>query len=597
MQGLAFPRGKGRTTPTLLALLLLAATLPTLANGSCRFPDSWAGAWYQHGEEPVTVINATHLGDKICLERKDDKYIVHAGNGSESCYQGFVIFGRHENVIQYRQALCMPQRVSMEDMDEMIRTDEPLFSMFRLNAKPIPCPFSGSPFTFSYNNGHGECSSPASLAERCTDESKLLLKFQACPDLVQSESTTEELQCLATWKDGSNKYLLGVLKGRADIDEKTYRCILYEERAHHGKQQYLLAQSGDATCSALNNVYEGSPSIKLTKVDKERCKYPSWVTQHHHWHSLDGTKIYHFTNKNATLKVKSQEPESEAYDEEKIVCHNLEKLYPNDNMQGHKVKLIAHVTRGCDIGYVCMIFHKRDDHVIELQQSSHKSVIPDDACSIADPSVSTPITLITPNLHKRKCPQLGRYLILNFAPGRLLTSMPRRQRRSEKLSRTAKRRTWQDDTEDNECRSTDVQIGCNLPEQTEMLIGNTCDTEQVAYTCHGSWKEKDTWYTIVSHRDGSSSGQAQCFSMNLGWSPDKSDRNGRKLQEQELYLTRPTHTCYSNIADQWTYRLSNQGVCEDLTKAASSTGNFLSLSKILLTLSVVVVVLSVLLSR
>lgn len=89
----------------------------------------------------------------------------------------------------------------------------------------------------------------------------------------------------------------------------------------------------------------------LLTVDKEhsRCKYPAWVTQHHDWHSLNGTKSYHFTNKNATLRVKMQaqnSPDSETVHEEKIVCHNLEKLYPNDNMQGNKVKLVAHVTSG-----------------------------------------------------------------------------------------------------------------------------------------------------------------------------------------------------------------------------------------------------------
>lgn len=76
------------------------------------------------------------------------------------------------------------------------------------------------------------------------------------------------------------------------------------------------------------------------------------MTQHHDWHSLDDTKNYHFTNKNATLRVthlntaQTQDADGEAYHEEKIVCHNLEKLNPNDNMQGNKVKLVAHVTSG-----------------------------------------------------------------------------------------------------------------------------------------------------------------------------------------------------------------------------------------------------------
>lgn len=158
------------------------------------------------------------------------------------------------------------------------------------------------------------------------------------------------------------------------------RCFLYEEKTHHqGKVAYLLAQSGEPTCNGLTTVSEGSPTIKLTKgiqnssinficpyirylwddefiktlgfgfaVDKEhnRCKYPSWITEHHDWRSLDGTKVYHFTNKNATLKVKVQNTDGDTFHEEKIVCHNLEKLHPTENTQGYKVKLIAHVTSG-----------------------------------------------------------------------------------------------------------------------------------------------------------------------------------------------------------------------------------------------------------
>lgn len=40
----------------------------------------------------------------------------------------------------------------------------------------------------------------------------------------------EELQCLAVWNDGRNKYLVGTLKGRSISGaEKTYRYILYIE--------------------------------------------------------------------------------------------------------------------------------------------------------------------------------------------------------------------------------------------------------------------------------------------------------------------------------------------------------------------------------
>lgn len=76
-------------------------------------------------------------------------------------------------------------------MCTMITSDDILYSMFRVNSKPISCPFSGASFTFTYNRGYGECTMPISLAEKCTDESKLLLKYQACPDVGGAESNSK----------------------------------------------------------------------------------------------------------------------------------------------------------------------------------------------------------------------------------------------------------------------------------------------------------------------------------------------------------------------------------------------------------------------
>uniref|UniRef100_T1GS50 DUF7042 domain-containing protein n=1 Tax=Megaselia scalaris TaxID=36166 RepID=T1GS50_MEGSC len=49
------------------------------------------------------------------------------------------------------------------------------------------------PFSFTYNRGHGECKSPVSNIDSCTEESRLLLSFQACPDVQGTESTGKVL--------------------------------------------------------------------------------------------------------------------------------------------------------------------------------------------------------------------------------------------------------------------------------------------------------------------------------------------------------------------------------------------------------------------
>jgi hypothetical protein len=78
--------------------------------------------------------------------------------------------------------------------------------------------------------------------------------------------SAEELQCLATWKDGNTRYLVGKLSHKmATTDEDRYRCFVYERNAHDHPVTFRVAQSGDATCNGLLSATEGSRTMKLTK--------------------------------------------------------------------------------------------------------------------------------------------------------------------------------------------------------------------------------------------------------------------------------------------------------------------------------------------
>lgn len=72
------------------------------------------------------------------------------------------------------------QKSSLSQMSESIKLDDSLYSIFRLDAKPIPCPFQEAPFTFSYSRGHGDCQAPGNQAESCTDKSKLIDLSPCC---------------------------------------------------------------------------------------------------------------------------------------------------------------------------------------------------------------------------------------------------------------------------------------------------------------------------------------------------------------------------------------------------------------------------------
>jgi hypothetical protein len=84
--------------------------------------------------------------------------------------------------------------------------------------------------------------------------------FQACTDVQGSESTSEELQCIAAWKEGSKKYLVAELnREHMYSDESKFKCFVYERVGGKGEEKagIRMAQSESATCSGLWSAQEG----------------------------------------------------------------------------------------------------------------------------------------------------------------------------------------------------------------------------------------------------------------------------------------------------------------------------------------------------
>ena len=88
-------------------------------------------------------------------------------------------------------AFCVP-RGPLEQLCGEITGDATLFSMFRSDAAPVACPFKG-PFSFTYNRGSGECARPPSRIDSCAEDSRLRMRYQACADVLGSESSCEYL--------------------------------------------------------------------------------------------------------------------------------------------------------------------------------------------------------------------------------------------------------------------------------------------------------------------------------------------------------------------------------------------------------------------
>jgi hypothetical protein len=75
------------------------------------------------------------------------------------------------------------------------------------------------------------------------------------------------MACLATWKEGSSRYLVSMLNhSHVYTDEARYRCFVYQRQPGGAMEvTYKMAQSPFASCLGLWNVNEGYKTFSMTK--------------------------------------------------------------------------------------------------------------------------------------------------------------------------------------------------------------------------------------------------------------------------------------------------------------------------------------------
>lgn len=168
----------------------------------------------------------------------------------------------------------------------------------------------------------------------------------------------EELECLAVWKEGSSRYLVGKLHhNHATSNEDRFRCFVYEKASTTTEVldgiDYRVAQSGDATCNGLFSAIEGSRTMTLKKGEKllalvtlnnfqiilapttSKCRFPFWLSNYNHWHTLDYSVMYSFHHRNSTLRITNT-----SGTEMKVVC--VQSKLSDENV----AIIIAHFTMG-----------------------------------------------------------------------------------------------------------------------------------------------------------------------------------------------------------------------------------------------------------
>ncbi|XP_031633309.1 uncharacterized protein LOC116347051 isoform X3 [Contarinia nasturtii] len=384
------------------SLRLCSANKHEVSN--CTFPQRWEGSWFLSGnQQPIFIKGNTLSFRGKCMASDGDKFLIVDDKG---CHRCLVIYEKHKNVLQYKENYCKG-RETLQNLCEQIAGDALLYSLFKENAEPVKCPLIG-PFTFTYNRGHGECRNPVSNIESCTEDSRLLLNLQACPDVAGTESTVEELTCLATWKDGNSRYLVGLVSHlHAVSNEERYRCFVYEKILSSDEStkdaEYKLAQSGDATCNGLDSAEVGSRIMTLRRSPStERCRFPAWFKGPKHWHALAGNNQYVYHQSDGSMHILKPNGHMET----RAFCEQINKNALTET------QVIVHQTTGCKSGYMCMVFYRRDTHIAEIQMGM-PAVRLEDACTVDNFDVmKLPyVTLVAATVDPQECPLNGLYSV------------------------------------------------------------------------------------------------------------------------------------------------------------------------------------------
>lgn len=533
----------------LILIVTLLWTLPFVAHG-CQFPSKLTGLWFQKGMQTAIRIEGNSFSIKgTCVDSNQNMFLIE--DSKEKCFRCIIIHDKHPNVLQYRETYCDEHR-TLDEACNSLTVDYHLHTMFKVDSSPVKCPFRG-PFSFNYSRGQGECRHPPSTIDTCTDESQLLFRFQACADVIGTESSEEELTCLATWKEGSTHYLVGKMKPRKSYtvphgDENYYRCFVYEK----DKDSFDVSQSADPTCDGLVSPRDGSRIMKLTRTKHPTsgCQFPTWVTSTREWHTLDNRWTYVFNHKISSFSIFHAHHSRNDHPETKVTCTDPVSTSPNTTT------VVAYSMQGCSNGFVCMTFHKREKHIIEIQTGEFARR-PHDACSSPryDSGGMEFTTLVASSASVISlCPQLVETDGLRIAASR-------------------------NHIRADQCQDSAVKVvGCRSHETLEFL--STCETarEHMTFQCQGMWEENGRNYLIAGLKG---SNARYCFVYSS---------NPKMTQFSGLPDT-CRRTIVPGVTGNLTFNITSAGECDNLVNSSPRLKNTLDLllTAAALTLSILLV--------
>ncbi|XP_023333381.1 uncharacterized protein LOC111705149 isoform X2 [Eurytemora carolleeae] len=458
-----------------------------LHNGSgCNFPEHWTGSWFLSGHRERLHITLENLGTiGTCHQHKgENKYIL--ANERENCLQCLAIWERHENVLEFKAGDCRVNILARENICD-ISPDLPLHTLARLEGSDVPCPIQ-APLSFTYKRSEGrECLSPLSTITKCIKDTQLLLRFQACPDLANTESKEEILTCKAVWtddRDVGQTFLLATLDYRyRRTEEERVRCFLMRNTT----SGHIISQSSDATCHAgLQSPTAGYVAFNMKTVSfNSNCTFPPWLSSGARFLSFDYKSLFVFSPDGKEMMKSNY---SYTTREENLVSRTscVQTMLQMEN----SVKLITRSVMNCESVYNCVIITRKTDNIVQLEEglptlvrmaacaasnfkprsslhetSTIRSPFYQNRIPSYEPQTAKLVTLIRESIQIQPCPKLGEHNLTGlFLAG---------------------------DTQPcNQFGFTRVAFSCPRIEQIEFYRDCPSDPDTSSYFCLGSWKEE-----------------------------------------------------------------------------------------------------------
>jgi len=463
----------------LYCFVLFVLHLPTeFATGVCELPASWAGAWFESGVREGVNITANQLSHKgTCVRsRQHSQYIFR--DRSEGCYRCLSMHAKHANVLQYKESRCHGDH---RQLCHSISVDEPLRTLFRVGSPPEHCPIPGH-YSFSYSRGRGDCNYPRSSLSTCGNQSSLVFRYQACPDIKGSESGVEVSHCIASWREGSTDYFAARLENQiapARGHETNFRCFVYK-RNYAG---FLLSRSSEGVCN-LYTATEGDTTFKIQKLREEEsgCEYPAWFREHRRYTSWNHSLELHLNHIGTILSFRSRKPAAEngglvlrgggTHEEEEEVdglLHTTKELECSKAVETRQnsSRIVTLSTKDCESGFECVEVERVSGRALLLRvgRLTHSA---EEACHprLFFNNVK-PVLLTSVRLSAQACPFSGQYSVVSGDVAAALPSLPT-------------------PSQPNHAKCPSLVSSC--ANSHTMSFTHACAKQSTDFTCHDSWE-------------------------------------------------------------------------------------------------------------